>query len=220
MAYTLKYFGIPALGEPIRLVLHLGGLDWKDERMQFADWGPIKPTTKWGQCPLLTTPDGKEMTQSKAILRYLSKIVEVEGNKLYPDDALAAFEVDEMIDVFEDLRLKLVPTFKISDPEEKSAARAALFAAEGECTMLLQKIEKFCGEKFVVAGQLTMADIWVYFFLNFLRSGFWDGLPVDYLGAYPKLTAVVDNVAALPQVKEYYAGAEASKGPMYKVFDP
>jgi len=29
----LVYFGIPALGEPIRLLLHLGDFDWEDVKV-------------------------------------------------------------------------------------------------------------------------------------------------------------------------------------------
>jgi hypothetical protein len=30
----LVYFGIPALGEPIRLLLHLGDFDWEDVKVR------------------------------------------------------------------------------------------------------------------------------------------------------------------------------------------
>jgi hypothetical protein len=43
---TVTYFDIPALGEPIRILCVLGGLDWEDKKVSFADWGKLKPTTR------------------------------------------------------------------------------------------------------------------------------------------------------------------------------
>ena len=75
----LSYFPIPALGEPIRLILELSGAEWEDNRMAFADWGEFKPKTKWGQMPVLHTADGVEMTQTKPLVRYLGAKVSVGG---------------------------------------------------------------------------------------------------------------------------------------------
>mmetsp|Transcript_84634 Transcript_84634/g.235713 ORF Transcript_84634/g.235713 Transcript_84634/m.235713 type:complete len:126 (+) Transcript_84634:2-379(+) len=123
-----------------------------------------------------------------------------------------------MIDAMEDVRMKLVPTFKIQDPAEKEAARKTLFSPGGDCFELLKKIDAFCGDKFVVGGTLTIADIWFFFFLAFLKTGFFDGLPSDYLKSFPKLQAIVKNVASIPEVKEYYAKKDLKAEPMYSAF--
>jgi hypothetical protein len=81
--YNLKYFGLPALGEPVRMMLHLGKFDWDDEIVTGETWPSLKPNTKWGQVPVLTSPEGKEMTQSTAIVRYLGKKVSIDGE--FPD---------------------------------------------------------------------------------------------------------------------------------------
>lgn len=219
----LQYFGIPALGEPIRLLLALSGAaDWKDERISFADWSSVKSTTKWGQCPVLTLADSTTLTQTKAICRFAAKFVQLEGAALYPSDPQEAFYVDEMIDVFEDVRAKLVPTFSIKDQTEKEAARAALFAPDGACTVMLLKIESFAGDNFVVCGRVTLADLWIFFFLNFLRCGFWDGLPSSLItplvaARCPKLAAIANHFAQQPLVKAYYIKAAAGD-PTYSCF--
>merc|ERR1719456_1314148 len=191
--YTVTYFDIPALAEPMRALLVMGKMEWKDERLKMGPDGPwpaLKPTTKWGQMPLMKTPEGKEMTQTKSMTRYLGKKVSIDGKPLYPADADEAFDVDEIIDAFEDVRQKIVPTFSIKDQAEKEAARAALFAQDGGT---------------MVCGRMTLADVWGYFFLNFLRCGFFDGVPTDFLKDFPKLTAVVAKVGANPELKAYYA---------------
>mmetsp|Transcript_2477 Transcript_2477/g.5592 ORF Transcript_2477/g.5592 Transcript_2477/m.5592 type:complete len:122 (-) Transcript_2477:181-546(-) len=118
----------------------------------------------------------------------------------------------------EDVRAKLVATFKIEDQAEKEAARKALFADGGDCCELLKKIDSFSGSKFVVGDCLTIADIWFYFFLVFLRCGFFDGVPADYMQVYPNLQGVVANVAAIPEIKSYYAAKDLEAEPMYKAF--
>ena len=44
---------------------------------------------------------------------------------------MQAYRIDEMIDTFEDARMKIVPTFAIAGQAEKEAARAALFVEGG-----------------------------------------------------------------------------------------
>jgi glutathione S-transferase len=219
--YTVTYFDIPALAEPMRAMMAIGKMDWEDERLKMGPDGPwpaLKPTTKWGQMPLMKTPTGKEMTQTKSMSRYLAKKVSVGGKPLYPEDHDEAFDVDEIIDAFEDVRMKMVPTFQIKDQAEKEAARAALFKEGGEVHRLLNQLEKFAQDGgTMVCGRTTVADVWAYWYLNFCRCGFWDGIPTDFLGSYPKLSAVVAKVAAIPELKAYYGGI-AEKNPMYKCF--
>jgi len=221
----LTYYDIPALGEPIRILLELSGKSWEDNRIAFSAWPEMKPTLKWGQIPYVTTSDGQELHQTKALTRFLATQVVVTGfAPLYPSrDPVTCFKIDEVIEVFEDMRGKLVPTFSIKDQAEKEAARASLFAEDGACTAILTRLEAATpeGGNTVPYGRLggafTVADLWAFFFLNFLRCGFWDGLPVDFLGKYPKLTAVVDKFGSIPAIKTYYAKMAESKA-MYKVF--
>jgi len=117
--------------------------------------------------------------------------------------------------------MTFVPTFAIQDQAEKEAARAALVADDGKMTAVLTKIEKFAaGTGFVVGDSLTIADIWAYFFCNLLRCGFLDGFPKDYLGKYPKLTAIVENVASIPAVKEYVDKKVAGGNGLYNCMLP
>lgn len=201
MSYKLTYFGLPALAEPIRLLLVLGGMEWEDEIMTFDTWGEFKKTTKWGQLPVLVTPEGKKMSQSKAMLRYLGKKVVYDDKVLYSDEE--SFDIDEMIDTFEDVRQMLTPTFKIQDQAEKEAARVELISESGKMYELLMKIEEYSGDGYLVGNSLTIADIWAYMFLNLLRCGFFDGFPKDYLSKFPKLTNIIEKVAKIPKISEY-----------------
>lgn len=69
---VVNYFQIRARGEPIRMVLRAAGVDFEDHRVSFADWPSVKPTTPAGVLPYVKMPDGKILTESLAIARYLA----------------------------------------------------------------------------------------------------------------------------------------------------
>jgi len=220
--WTLTYFPMPgAPGEVTRLLLVLSGQEWKDERMPGSKWGELKPKTKYGQMPLLNNADGKSLTQSKAMSRYLAKGVVVDGKPLYPEDAWLAFQIDEFVDAFEDVRSFLAPTFAIKDQKEKEAARAALLATDGTGKIFegFKKIEAQIGgsDGHMIGGKLTLADVWAFASIFTLRSGFIDGVPSGWIEQLPKLKAVAETVAAQPSIKAYL-GKQAQTSKVYKVY--
>ena len=70
--YKLKltYFDIPGRGEPARLAMHIGGIEFEDFRFPFDQFGEIKETTPLKQVPTLTV-DGHQVTQSNGINRFV-----------------------------------------------------------------------------------------------------------------------------------------------------
>jgi glutathione S-transferase len=70
--YKLTYFDLRALGEPARLILHYAKQPFDDVRITHADWPKLKPSTPFGQVPVLEV-DGKPLAQSFAIYRYLAR---------------------------------------------------------------------------------------------------------------------------------------------------
>lgn len=214
--YKVTYFGIPALGELHRMLCVLGKMDWEDNRIAFPQWQELKPTTKWGQLPMIEQ-DGRTLTQTIPMFYYLAKKVTVDGKPLFPTDDDVCFDAMELIHAFEDCRAKVVPTFSIADQAEKEAARLALVTGDGAIAQLLAKIEGVVGDKYAVGDALTIADVWAFWFCNFLVCGFLDGVPADCLAPYPKLKAITANVSSLPELKAYYS-TMAESDEKYKVF--
>lgn len=223
--FTLQYFPVPATpGEIIRLLLMLGDKEWKDEKVPGTAWAKLKPNTKFGMMPILSGADGGELIQSRAIARYLARDVAIEGALLYPSaDAWLCFQVDEAVDSLEDVRLAIIPTFAAKDQAEKERLRAALFATDGSGKLFegLKKLEKqLPGDGHMVGGVFTLADAWAFSVVNTYRAGFLDGVPLEgWIDELPKLKAVVDKVAAVPQIKAYYA-PKAADSKLYAYFVP
>merc|ERR1712107_289537 len=66
--FKLTYFNLEAAAEKVRLAFVVNGIDFEDNRIDFATWGALKPQTPWGQLPILEV-DGRNWTQSYAMLR-------------------------------------------------------------------------------------------------------------------------------------------------------
>merc|ERR1712212_301344 len=98
----LTYFDLRARAEPCRLLLAYGGLQYKDERIPppwepASTWATVKPTTPFGQLPLLQWDD-EIICQSMACARFVAREVGLAGNT-----SMESAQVDEIIDVIQDL---------------------------------------------------------------------------------------------------------------------
>merc|ERR1712045_214350 len=98
----LTYFNLKARGEPCRLLLAYGGIKYEDERIPppwdpTSTWGTLKPSTPFGQLPLLQWGD-EVICQSMACARFIAREVGLAGN-----NNMESAQVDEIIDVIQDL---------------------------------------------------------------------------------------------------------------------
>lgn len=86
----------PGKAEPARLAFAVKGVAFEDVLLTGSSWETIKPTTPWGQVPVLEV-DGQQLAQSGAINSYVGREL-----GLYPAGALAAAKIDEFCDTIED----------------------------------------------------------------------------------------------------------------------
>jgi hypothetical protein len=66
-SHTLSYLDFPGRAEAIRIMLHVAGVDFTDERISFSDWPTTKPTTPLGFLLMLTVDD---TTFSQSVVRH------------------------------------------------------------------------------------------------------------------------------------------------------
>lgn len=187
----LTYFNGMGRAEAIRLALVAGGIDFEDERIDFAAWMAVKPTMPFKQLPVLHIGDSEVLSQSATILRYVGKL-----GGLYPSDPLLASRVDQVIDGVEGILSALDPTFSIKDLDAKIAARKTL--VEEKVKPLLVCIEaclaKYGTAGFSVGAKLTTADVRLAAIAAQISGGSVDGVDVELFSDFKHISAVVESV--------------------------
>ena len=194
---TLHYFDFHGgRGEPARLAMHLGGIEFEDHRIPFDRWSALKQNLPFRGIPILEI-DGQAVSQCNAINRYVGKLA-----GLYPTDPWECLRCDEAMDAVEDIDHKVVASFFLTDGPEKQAAREEL--ATGPipvCLQGLQDIFEAQGGEYFADQRLTMADLKVFVWIRHLRSGQLDHIPVDVVQfSAPMLVDHCERIANHPGI--------------------
>jgi glutathione S-transferase len=188
-------------GEPVRLALHCAGQAFEDCRFPFGEFTEVRKGTPFGQVPTVEL-DGEQITQSNALCRYFGKQA-----GLYPEDAYQALMCDEVMDVIEDASHKLGDTFGLSGDALKTA-REQLVA--GPLTMYLKWLEARLakqGGEYFADTRLTIADLKVFVFTQWLGAGQLDHVPTSLVqDMAPGVFAHIGRVTNHPKIKAYYEG--------------
>lgn len=209
-ALQLTYFDGPGRAEPLRIALTIANIPFEDHRIKFPEFAALREQGAFplGSVPVLSV-DGRPMTQTSAMLRYVARLGQTD---LYPSDPHAAFVVDSALDTFNDtLSHALTPSLFERDPAKKLEMRAALVA--GPLALACRYVEGLIAAgpgPFVTGPTLTIADLVLGEAVAQYRSGKLDGITADTLAPYPKLAALGDAYAAHPAIVAYRA--QSSRG--------
>ena len=190
-ALKLSYFDFDGgRGEPARLALRLGNIEFEDYRIPLKDWPDCKDQYPFQQVPVLEV-DGCVLTQSNAINRYIGKLT-----GLYPGDSWQAALCDEVMDAVDDAVQLVVDTFFVEE-EEKKLRRSELIVGPlpRYLSVLTEKLAANGGSYFA-EDRLTMADLKVYVWVQGLTKGHLDYIPTSLVADYS------------PGLMEYYSKLE------------
>mmetsp|Transcript_124302 Transcript_124302/g.202055 ORF Transcript_124302/g.202055 Transcript_124302/m.202055 type:complete len:224 (+) Transcript_124302:122-793(+) len=216
--YKLNYFSLTALGEPIRTSFVLAGIPLEDEPLEWDAWCELKAKCPPGTgMPVLHMTEGETtqmMFQSRAILRYIGTIGSYDGCKLYPDDPMARYYCDLVIEMMEDIRGTMTPSFSM-EPADRDAMRADLVKPDGKMYPHLSKLNEHLGKFPWSAGDKpSIADAYaVSLCFCYQQPTVFDGFPEDTFKDFPNITALKDKYCSLPPIKEYYKDAEGMRAP-------
>ena len=195
----LTYFDFPGgRGEDCRLALFIAGIDFEDDRVKGADWPVRKAGTPFGSLPVLEIQGKPPIAQSNAILGLIGR-----KHDLLPADEFEAARHIAILNTVEDIRTRATSTTKFKDDDEKKAFREK-FAA-GALKHWADNVEVQIAGPFFGGNDLSVADLKIFVFLNFVKSGQYDYVPADYYKAYPKLETLHAAVASHPKVAEWQA---------------
>jgi prostaglandin-H2 D-isomerase / glutathione transferase len=195
----LTYFDVAgSRGEECRLALFLAGVDFEDNRIARNTWPALKPTTPFGNVPILELPGKPTLAQSNAILSLVGRL-----HGLLPKDEWEAARHLSLMSAAEDLRHAVDKTIGIKDPEELKRRRAEL--VEGPIRTWGANMEKQIQGPFAGGEQISVADLKLYIVMNWFKKGVLDHVPKDVLAPFPKLEALFNAVKEHPKVVEWYA---------------
>lgn len=197
----LTYFDFPASrGEECRLALHLGGVDFEDNRLGRDAWLALKPTSPFGSLPIFEVPGHAPLAQVNAILELIGR-----RHGLHPADDFEAARHLAMMCHVEDLRLAITPSMRMPDGDEKRKAREAL-AADYIPTWAANAEKHLLGDgPFFAGAKLHVVDLKLNLVVRWLASGTVDHIPATIFAAYPRLVRVHDAVRDHEGVKSWYA---------------
>jgi glutathione S-transferase len=213
----LSYFDIEGAAEPIRLALVLAGIDFEDDRIKFPEWAALKPTTPYGQLPLMTIDDGPVRTQSGAMLRYVGGL----SNTLYPKDKV--FDIEEAMGVCDDMDKSWQPCFYMGmrptiygqtegfqNTDEGKALVQSMrekFVQEDlpkHLTHLTALLERNNGQWLASTEGPTIVDCKAIVTLRSWTRGHVDHVPTNCLETHPKIVEYIQRFCALDPIKGRY----------------
>lgn len=202
----LTYFDFDGgRGEPARLALTVGGVAFEDHRIAGKDWPAFRDKTPFFAMPTLEV-DGKVVSQSNSINRYVGKLT-----SLYPKDDWQALLCDEIMDAAEDIGTRVAQTMDLPE-DAKKKAREELVA--GRITRYLEQFQErlaAAGGEYFADKRLTVADLKIFIWIRWLRSGVLDYIPKDLVDRVaPLLVQHFERVASHPRVVEYYKRRKAA----------
>lgn len=201
---NLHYFHGRGIGEPIRLLLTVGGIEFNDRRYSFEEYramDALKASLPFGQIPALEV-DGVFFGQTDSLMRMSARLA-----NLYPTDLTEATSSDMIVVHQADIHSAIAkmsfdgvpgaPGTK-SVPEQERRERVAKWF-ETTLPQLLERLEKLAENGFMVGSTLCWADICVFNRMTQL-------LDIDETlleKKFPKLQAVYNTVASLPSIRKW-----------------
>jgi len=191
-SYKLTYFPVQALGEPIRFLLSYGNVEFVDERFNEEDWPKIKPTTPYGQVPVLEV-DGKKIAQSTAISRYLAKQYGLAGKNDWE-----SLEIDATVDTIHDVRAKIAAySYEKNETAKEEKLKIAKEVVPDYLKRLDDQVQKNGG--YFVGGALTWADLTFVAILDYLNYM----MKENIIEKYENLKQLKQKVEEVPAIKSW-----------------
>jgi glutathione S-transferase len=200
----LRYMEFPGRAQAIRDTLRIGRIDFVDEHLTGDQFHDCRAAGEFpfGGIPVLvieTIAGTQCVAQSNAILRFAGRLT-----GLYPvDDPLQALKVDEALGMGEDINCLLEPSLHEQDTDRKMAMRKVL--AEESLPYWIDCFERLLvangSTGFIVGNDLTIADLKLYWIIDWLTMGLLDGIPKNLLDGFENVVNWRKNITAVRETR-------------------
>eukprot|EP00446_Apocalathium_sp_SHHI-4_P038590 CAMPEP_0177327642 /NCGR_PEP_ID=MMETSP0368-20130122/19004_1 /TAXON_ID=447022 ORGANISM="Scrippsiella hangoei-like, Strain SHHI-4" /NCGR_SAMPLE_ID=MMETSP0368 /ASSEMBLY_ACC=CAM_ASM_000363 /LENGTH=259 /DNA_ID=CAMNT_0018787727 /DNA_START=6 /DNA_END=785 /DNA_ORIENTATION=- len=210
----LTYLDMKGFGEPIRLALAIGGLDFEDRRVSSEEIIAMRQRGElaFGQVPVLEI-DGEAFLQSQALLRWAGRQA-----GLYPEEL--QLRCDAVEEALVDIRRgfipqwygvilgrdpitseKLVPLSEEQKQEVQQKLNESVLPARFS---YLEKQLKAAGGPYFCGERLTICDLSFYVLASGVLDGTYvDGVTPSVLDGCPLLKELIGRIAHHPRVKAW-----------------
>jgi glutathione S-transferase len=200
----LRYFSFPGRAEAIRDALRIGRIDFIDELLTHEQFARSREAGEFpfGGVPVLVieTDNGLQcVSQSNAILHFAGQL-----SGLYPSqDPLLALRVDEVFGVIEDIGALIGPSLHEEDSDRRMSMRREL--AEETLPYWLGCLNQLLLDNgstgYLVGDDLTVADLRLFWLIDWLTMGILDGIPTSLIDGYEQLLAWRKNITAVRETR-------------------
>jgi glutathione S-transferase len=200
----LRYMEFPGRAQAIRDTLRIGRIDFVDEHLTDDQFRDCRAAGEFpfGGIPVLVIETGggtQCVAQSNAILRFAGRLT-----GLYPvDEPLQALKVDEALGVGEDINCLLEPSLHEDDTERKMTMRKVL--AEETLPYWMGCLDRLLSANgstgFIVGNKLTIADLKLYWIIDWLTMGILDGIPKNLIDDFENVVNWRSNIATVREAR-------------------
>jgi glutathione S-transferase len=191
--------------ERVAIALALKGRPVKSVVISYEDRSPVVEVSGQGLVPVIVD-DGQVVADSTRILRHLDE--RYPEPRLFPSDPARRAEVDIFLEWFNE-QWKRAPNAMEDELEKAAPDRALVDELSRRMRDTLPLFESLLDARDHLFGELSAADLAAYPFLKYGASRdpaddeLFHRLLEEHLqldGRYPRLSAWIARIAALPQV--------------------
>ena len=207
MKLSFIYFDFPFWRAEVgKIALYIGGIKFENKIITREEFGRVKvdgclddgTIIPFHQFPCLIV-DGVSVAQTGGIIRFCGKLA-----GMYPknDDLLAA-RIDQFIDIATDITVLLFAPGISEEEEVRKARRQEL--SRGELARKLRMLDNniIDDSDWVLGLSMGLEDILIWRLMGWLSSGTVDGIPIDILKDFRKITRVCLAVDVHPKIQEW-----------------
>eukprot|EP01062_Namystynia_karyoxenos_P045632 TRINITY_DN3393_c0_g2_i3.p1 TRINITY_DN3393_c0_g2~~TRINITY_DN3393_c0_g2_i3.p1 ORF type:complete len:249 (+),score=106.01 TRINITY_DN3393_c0_g2_i3:96-749(+) len=215
MALKLTYFPVMAKGLSPALCLEHSGLEWDGEHKKGGEWMAMKPSTPFGQLPVLEVPGYGMLAQSVAIINfvaYRAPALQGAGAEEYATSQMLIHETEDIYGLLAKYQDTVFAKDKCPKEETEKIWAETIPTHLKQLEALMQRLGK---DGAYTSSGLTCGELHLFSTLHQLKL-----VKGDCLEATPGVAKFYARVAADPKTKHVLETGSKMKEPFVQYFIP
>ncbi|KAL3852773.1 hypothetical protein ACJMK2_016389 [Sinanodonta woodiana] len=191
--YKLIYFDARGRAEKVRMLFHVAGVQFEDNRLKREEWPALKDKMPQKQLPVLEIDGKTQLCQSMAIVRYLAREF-----KMYGKSSMEAFYIDEIVETVTDLSQSSVQAMFEKDETKKTELMKKLVeeVIPRSLGFLDAQIKNYGKNGFAVGSGVSLADIIIFNVIEAVKGR-------EAAEKFPRLNENLKKTEEHPKMKKW-----------------